>query len=157
MDWSEVELVIEPYQDALEAALVQGERPMPVGLAITRTNEARYAIARNVGERHLSSVDDVRSFADAVRQRSRDCGAAGVVAMVPRQVADELLNRAYEVDLPEYVALCHMEHITKGVRTWVLEIPNLVPVGRWGLAHQGLRSGLPPFIDNRRYASGGTA
>lgn len=157
MNWSEVESVIESYQDALEVALARGERPMPVGVAIVKEGPVRFAIARTVGTHPLTSVDDVRSFADGVRLRSRNCGAAGVVALVPRRVADELLDRSHRVDLPEYVALAHMEHITLGVRTWVLEIPNLVPIGRWGLVHQGICSGLPPFIDNRRYTAGGNA
>jgi hypothetical protein len=157
MDWNEVEAVIESYQDALEAVLVQRERPMPVGVAISKVGPVRYSIARAVGTRPLMSADDVRSFADCVRHKTYNCDAAGVVAIVPRVVAEELLELPHQADLSENVAMSHVEHITLGTRTKILAVPYMVPLGRWGLVQQGIRSSLPPFIDNRRYATGGTA
>lgn len=159
MSWTDIERVIGAYQGSLESALVRGDRPYPMGLAMTKKDQENFEIVRTAMTRHATSSEDVRSLAEKVRIRTRDCDAAGMVALLPRSVAFELIGRKDPEDplASEHVGFSHAEHLTSGVRTWILEIPNMVPVGEWILVNHGIRSKLPTFIDNRRYTAGGTA
>jgi hypothetical protein len=156
MDWDEIECLTEAYQGGFEGALALGERPMPIGISIRRGMcDESFEITRTSLGYPIHSVEDVHSLAEEVSLRSRDCFASGMVALVPRKVACELLNIPPEGSAS--VAVLHMEHVTDGTKTWVLDVPNYIPVGDWDLVSKGSWSKLPPFFHTLRYGLGGAA
>lgn len=157
MDWKEIEDITGAYQNQFEGELTSGERPLPIGLAIRESESLCFEVMRGVFERHIQSAEDVQELANQVRLRTRDCAASGMLALLPRSLACRMLGIEDEPAASENVGVLHVEHVTDGVKTWMLDVPNLIPVGKWSLIHAGSRSGLPTFFHVLRYNLGGAA
>ena len=157
MNWYEIEQVLDACKRDFDLGLNTGRRPMPTGLVFVPEGPAGQGIVTVCRHEPVSTLEDLESLIEAVKVRTPTAKAAGFVTLMPRHMWTSL--QGLSVSPPnasvflDMVGVVHVEHVTDGARTWVLNAPNLVIDGGWKLHSAGVRTAFPACIDVRRYGT----
>lgn len=153
MDWDQIGSVVAACQRDLDAAAASGGRPLPTGLVFVERGEERGIVTVH---RHgpIKTKEDLESLAAAVRQRTPCAAAAGFVTVMPRAVWAEMSGESYvpRNSPMDFVGVIHVEHLTKGSKTWIASMENMnADAEGWKLHREGAYTTAPSCIDSRRY------
>lgn len=153
MKWETIDKILEICRSDFEALLRSGQIPHAAGFSIRDKGGGHIGVQTATCRLSIDSMEAANALFHLVRSRSSGTDVSGFIAMMPREVADELLGVKFDPTAPtgDFVGVVHAEHLHDGVKTWALRAPYMNPEGEWILVTSGIATKVPPCIDSRRY------